>query len=338
MMNTNAIANEKPTKALDFDPEEAFSKVAAASGRVSILGASMIDNTVSVDHLPGPGETIPSGPIQQFGGGKSANQAVAAAKIGAHAQLFSAIGSDENAKLIMRLLHEAGVDASNIKQTEGASGSTLIAVDGNAENWVITQAGANATIDGEYLDSVLDTLLEGSALGLCMEIPFETDIAAAKAARSSGLKVWLNNSPFTTDIPTALREFCDGLIVNEHEMARMLGRHDERNEDWDAVDWPAVSEEFREYGFAQAIVTLGAQGSVVLNNGEITRIAPVKIRAVDTTGCGDSFFAGILSGLAGGLTLEDSARLASYVSAYAATGMGAQASYGSAEQILELTR
>jgi ribokinase len=128
------------------------------------------------------------------------------------------------------------------------------------------------------------------------------------------------------------------LIVNEHEMARMLGRHDERNEDWDAVDWPAVSEEFREYGFAQAIVTLGAQGSVVLNNGEITRIAPVKIRAVDTTGCGDSFFAGILSGLAGGLTLEDSARLASYVSAYAATGMGAQASYGSAEQILELTR
>lgn len=321
-----------------FVLRDALAKVASSTNSVSILGASMIDNVVTVDHLPGAGETVASGPIQLYGGGKSANQAAAAARIGTTVQLFGAVGSDANADLIITLLQEAGVNTSHLKHVRGASGSTMIAVDRKGENWVITQAGANAEIDLNYLNSISETMLAASVLGLCIEIPLQTDIAAARSAHDHGLQVWLNNSPFITDIPNSLRSACDGLIVNEYEMALMLSLGTAADENWNEFDWSVAAQRFKDYGFEQAIVTLGAHGSIVLNRGTITRIQPVEIQAADTTGCGDSFFAAVLAGLAADLSLEDSARMASYVSGYAATGMGAQASYGTADQILTMTQ
>lgn len=108
--------------------------------------------------------------------------------------------------------------------------------------------------------------------------------------------------------------------------------------DWGAFDWQHAADRMAEYGFKEAIVTLGGDGSVVLDTAapegqRIVCIAPVKVDAVDTTVCGDSFMGTVLAGLASGFSLQDAARLASYVSAYAATGYGAQASYGTAAQI-----
>lgn len=106
--------------------------------------------------------------------------------------------------------------------------------------------------------------------------------------------------------------------------------------DVESLDWYEVAERFTDYGFDRAIVTLGASGSVVIENGRWHRVSAAKVNAVDTTGCGDSFMGAVLAGLASGFELREAAQLASFVSAYAATGLGAQASYGSAAQIREL--
>ena len=220
---------------------EVLSALDRIHGTVSVIGSMNADYTVTAQRLPGPGETITGGPLQLLPGGKSGNQAAAAA----------------------RMCHEAGV------------------------------------------------------------------------------KVLLNDSPFTPSLPAELIEASDILLVNEHEMAQLLGIDEPENDDWDSFDWWHALDELRGFGFEQAIVTLGGDGSVVLDGTaddpehRVQRIAPVRVKAVDTTGCGDSFMGTVLAGLASGLALSESAELASYVSAYAATGYGAQASYGNAAQIRE---
>ena len=121
-------------------------------------------------------------------------------------------------------------------------------------------------------------------------------------------------------------------------MVQLLGIDEPENDDWDGFDWGHALEAMHGFGFEQTIVTLGGDGSVVLDSTSATpiqRIAPVRVNAVDTTGCGDSFMGTVLAGLASGMALSEAAELASYVSAYAATGYGAQASYGNAAQIRE---
>ena len=296
------------------------------------------DYTVTAQRLPGPGETITGGPLQLLPGGKSGNQAAAAARIGATVRMFGAVGSDSNADFLLERLEDAGVDVSNVRRVLGPSGTTVIVVDADGENIIVYSPGSNAQVTVDYVQSMKDELVSSSVLGLCLESPIETVTAAARMCHEAGVKVLLNDSPFTPVIPAELVEAADVLLVNEHEMAQLLGIDEPEDDDWDNFDWNHAADCMAEYGFKEAIVTLGGDGSVVLDtaapeNKRIIRIAPVKVDAVDTTGCGDSFMGTVLAGLASGFSLQDAARLASYVSAYAATGYGAQASYGNAAQI-----
>lgn len=274
---------------------EILSALDRIHGTVSVIGSMNADYTVTAQRLPGPGETITGGPLQLLPGGKSGNQAAAAARIGATVQMFGAVGSDDNADFLLGALGEAGVNTTHVRRV----------------------------------------------LGLCLESPIETVTAAARMCHEAGVKVLLNDSPFTPSLPVELVEASDILLVNEHEMAQLLGIAEPEDDDWDAFDWRHAFDKLRGFGFEQAIVTLGGDGSVVLDGTaddpehRIQRIAPVRVKAVDTTGCGDSFMGTVLAGLASGMTLSQSAELASYVSAYAATGYGAQASYGTAAQIRE---
>ena len=143
------------------------------------------------------------------------------------------------------------------------------------------------------------------------------------------------DSPFVAELPAELIEASDILLVNEHEMAQLLDIAEPDDDDWDGLDWSDVARQMHDFGFNQAVITLGGDGSVVIDGDDIYRIAPVAVEAIDTTGCGDAFMGTVLAGLASGHALADSAQLASYVSAYAATGVGAQASYGTAAQIRE---
>ena len=285
---------------------EVLSALDRIHGTVSVIGSMNADYTVTAQRLPGPGETITGGPLQLLPGGKSGNQAAAAARIGAPVQMFGAVGSDSNADFLLGALGEAGVNTTHVRRVLGASGTTVITVDATGENTIVYSPGSNAQVTVDYVESVREALVR-----------------------------------FTPSLPVELGEASDILLVNEHEMAQLLGIAEPEDDDWDAFDWRHAFDKLRGFGFEQAIVTLGGDGSVVLDGTaddpehRIQRIAPVRVKAVDTTGCGDSFMGTVLAGLASGMTLSQSAELASYVSAYAATGYGAQASYGTAAQIRE---
>lgn len=303
------------------------------NGTVSVIGSMNADYTVSTERLPGPGETVNGGPLRILPGGKSGNQAAAAALIGARVRMFGAVGTDANADFLLGKLADSGVDTRYIRHVPGPSGTTVITVDADGENTIVYSPGSNAQVTTAYAESMREAITAAPVIGLCLESPIDTVTAVARMGREAGATVLLNNSPFTTELPAKLIEAADILLVNEHEMAQLLGIDEPEDDDWDGVDWHAIATAMHEYGFAQAVVTLGGDGSVVIDGDDIHRIAPVRVQAVDTTGCGDSFMGTVLAGLSSGMTLMDSAQLASYVSAYAAMSAGAQASYGNAEQI-----
>lgn len=302
------------------------------NGHIAVVGSVNADYTVTTPRLPNPGETVTGGPLQLLPGGKSANQAAAAARIGAKVDFFGAVGNDSNAVFLLNALDAAGVNIDHVKRVEDPSGTTVIAVDSHAENIIIYSPGANARVDVPYVESVKDSITSAQVLGLCLESPLETVTASAKIAHEAGMKVLLNDSPFTTNLPQELIEYCDILLVNEHELAQLL-QLEEPAQGWELTNWEKIAQKLHDFGFKHAIVTLGADGSVVIDNEDWHKVDPVRVNPVDTTGCGDAFMGTVLAGLASSLSLYESAQLASYVSAYAATGRGAQASYGSAEDI-----
>ncbi|KFI95407.1 ribokinase [Bifidobacterium stellenboschense] len=327
-MTDNVKAPAADAAALDL-----LYDIDATDALVSVIGSMNVDYTVTTQRLPQPGETVNGGPLTLLPGGKSANQAAAAARIGANVRMFGAVGDDANADFLLTHLGEAGVDTAHVAHVPGPSGTTVIAVDAGGENTIIYSAGSNGKVTPAYVADSAAALTEAKVLGLCLEAPMETVTACAKLCHDAGLKVLLNDSPFVPELPAELIAASDILLVNEHEMAQLLGIDEPADGDWDGEDWNAIAARMHGFGYGQAVVTLGGDGSVVIDGDDVHRIAPVKVDAVDTTGCGDSFMGTILAGLAAGRSLPDSARLASYVSAYAATGLGAQASYGTAEQI-----
>ncbi|MBT1172119.1 ribokinase [Bifidobacterium sp. MA2] len=314
---------------------ERLMSLGQAEGTVAVVGSMNADYTITTRRLPEPGETVKGGALRILPGGKGANQAAAAARLGANVCMYGAVGDDANAEFLLSKLDDAGVDTSEILHTEGASGTTVITVDADGENTIVYSPGSNGKVSAGYVQSHRDGLTEASVLGLCLESPMTTVIAAAEAAHADGVAVLLNESPFTPELPHELVEATDILLVNEHEAAQLLELDPPEGGDWGELDWSDVVERFADYGFDQAIVTLGAGGSIVIDDGRWHRVSAAKVDAVDTTGCGDSFMGTVLAGLAAGYTLLQSAQIASYVAAFAATKLGAQSSFGSAHEVAE---
>ena len=157
------------------------------------------------------------------------------------------------------------MNTTHVRRVLGASGTTVITVDATGENTIVYSPGSNAQVTVDYVESVRDALTHSTVLGLCLESPIETVTAAARMCHEAGVKVLLNDSPFTPSLPAELIEASDILLVNEHEMAQLLGIDEPENDDWDSFDWWHALDELRGFGFEQAIVTLGGDGSVVLD-------------------------------------------------------------------------
>ena len=283
---------------------------AAVSGRrIVVVGSLNADLVVRTERFPRPGATLRGQDLAVLPGGKSANQAVAAGRLGGDVVLVGAVGDDEHGRLLRSSAADAGVDVSHVLVRAGtATGTAVITVDAAGENTIVVSPGANATLAPADLPA---GLLEGAAvLCLCLEVGAEVVLAAARAARAAGALVLTNPSP-SGQVPAGLLERTDVLVLNEHEAAQ-LGAH----------------------GVPRWVVTRGARGCVVHEDGAAPVPVPaVPVEAVDTTGCGDAFTGALALRLAAGDALVDAARAAGAVAALAAGRAGAQPSYPSREEV-----
>lgn len=304
----------------------------APAPRIVVVGSLNADLTIYCDRLPLPGETVHGNGFAVNPGGKSANQAVAASKLGGHVSLVGAVGDDPNGTMLLESAARAGVDVSRVRRAaDAATGVAVISVDAAGENSIIISAGANGTLSPADVDAAADLFDNAAVVCLCLEVGLDTVAAAAQAAHDAGATVLLNLSPYA-EVPQALARLSDVLLVNAHEASLFLGKDAMPGADLDAAEWEPVRQQFADRGLQRVLVTLGAHGSVVLDSQtagtqQITRIPPTKVAAVDTTGAGDAFTGAVAARLAAGEPLAEAAAFASVAAALAATKKGTQAAY-----------
>ena len=302
------------------------------SGRICVVGSANADLTVRTLALPKPGETVAGDALQLLPGGKSANQAAAAARLGGRVSLVGAVGRDAYGDMLVESLERSGVDVTHLQISDDATtGTAMIAVDERGENFIIVSSGANGLVDASVVDAAADAVAGADVLSLTFEVPVEANIRASEIARAHGTRVVLNPSPFV-EPPSELLRNVDVLVLNEHELRQLspeLG---------DDARLEAHARALGERGVARTVVTLGAQGAALLaldpgSQPSATRVGAPRVEAVDTTGCGDAFTGALLLGLAAGQELVDSVRTACVVGAIAATAIGAQSSYPYAHEL-----
>ena len=217
------VISEEEHEQMPEPVRERLEALKDAPGSVIVVGSMNADYTVTTKRLPKPGETVNGGAMKVLPGGKGANQASAAARLGVNVQLLGAVGEDSNADFLLSKLDEAGVDTADILHVEGPSGTTVITVSAEGENTIVYSPGSNAKASAGYVQSHRTTIAECAVLGLCLESPIATVIAAAQTAHDAGVTVLLNDSPFMDELPHELVEATDILLVNQHEVAQLLG-------------------------------------------------------------------------------------------------------------------
>lgn len=281
---------------------------------IVVVGSLNADLVVRTERFPKPGETLQGSDLAILPGGKSANQAVAAGRLGGTVRMIGAVGDDGNGTLLRESVASAHVDTAHVAVRQGvATGTAVITVDAAGENTIVISGGANATLTPEDLPA---SAFDGAGvLGLCLEVSIDVVLAAARAGRAAGATVLTNLSPFGA-VPQELLDLTDVLLVNEHEAAE-LGDH----------------------GVARSIVTGGGAGCTVHDgDADPVDVDAVRVEPVDTTGCGDAFMGAVALRLDAGDSLLEAARFAVGVGAYAATKPGAQASYPTTSELESFLR
>lgn len=292
-----------------------------------VAGSSNTDLVCRSPRLPRPGETVRGDGFQIFAGGKSANQAVAAARAGASVAFAGAVGSDPYGMARVRDLANEGIDVRHVSVLDGEqSGVALIVVDRQGDNQIIYISGSNDRLSGEQVIAAMEATQPRVVL-LNLEAPLETVTAALEAARSEQRRV-LNCAPYDERIREEL-PLVDVLVCNEIEAGELLGK---------AVTMETALEDvgaLRNLGADAAIITLGASGAVFSSDSSRVHIPAPEVTVVDTTGCGDAFCGVLSAWLAAGSSLEDAVRAGVIAGALAATREGAQASLPVRDEILE---
>ena len=298
------------------------------AGAIVVVGSINVDLTAHTRRHPRPGETLHGTGGQMLPGGKGANQAVAAARMGGDVRMIGAVGTDAQAQVGLAGLRAAGVDLDGVREVEGPTGLAIVTVAEDGENPIVVIAGANASVDAAQITAAKDVIAASSIVVCQGEIPREGIEALPALVTGRFLH---EPAPVMELDPEALRA-SDPLVVNEHEAALVLAQLTP------GTEMPETPEQIvgalREAGIASVVLTLGAQGSLVADADGTHRIPAERVTAVDTTGAGDAFIGALAVGLARGEPLPAAARLASQVGAFAATGHGAQPSCPSTEDEL----
>lgn len=293
--------------------------------RMIVVGSSNTDMIVKAPHLPAPGETVLGENLIMAHGGKGANQAVAAARLGAPVALIAALGSDSFGREALAHYRDEGISVDHVRVLEGLpSGVALIVVDSSGENQISVAPGANLHLRPADI-SRAEALFQGHGVTLLqLEIPLETVLRAAEMGRQAKHTVILNPAPAPEGpLPARLLRLVDILTPNETEAARLTG--ESRPE--------AAARTLRAQGVRTVIVTLGKAGALLATGTSEIQIPGFQVEAVDTTAAGDAFNGGLAAGLERGEPLPEAIRYGHAVAALAVTRMGAQPSLPSAQEV-----
>ena len=321
---------------------------------VVVVGSANADLVVGVARHPAAGETVLGTDLVIHSGGKGANQAVAAARLGARVALLARVGDDSHGRLLLDTHRAAGVDTHQVLVGGAPTGVALIVVGPRGDNSIVVSPGANALLLPADIRAAAPLLTAARVISLQLEIPLDT---VAEAVRTAGpdTRVVLNPSPIAP-LPPDVLAACDPLVVNEHEARLLIGSGGadddaEPNGPGDTrpdtaadtagdtgADTAADTPEqwctaLRALGPRSVVVTLGADGAIAADSTGTVRVPGLPVHAVDTTGAGDAFTGALAWRLATGDTLADAARFAVRVGAAAVTRAGAQDSYPTLNEV-----
>jgi ribokinase len=285
--------------------------------KIAVVGSINLDLVVPVPRHPRPGETVLGGDLAEHPGGKGANQAVAAARLGASVAMLGRVGADDAGARLRRVLDLEGVDATRVLPVDGLpTGRALIAVDHTTgENSIIVSPGANTALSPEHCAAEGALLRDASVTLLQHEVPPET---VAAAARLAGGTVLLNPAP-ARELTLDLLHMVDLLVPNREELASLVGHP--------LPDLHAVADAARQLrGPTAVVVTLGADGALLCEDGAVAFVPPHQVSPLDTTAAGDAFCGALAFCLVDGLGLHEAVRRANVAAALSTTLAGAQPS------------
>ncbi|MFF4228357.1 ribokinase [Streptomyces sp. NPDC001820] len=281
---------------------------------IVVLGSTNMDLVAYVPHAPKRGETVTGREFRTIPGGKGANQAVAAARAGGDVAMIGAVGSDEFGELLRHTLEASGVDTDLLRTAEGPSGTAHIVVDDEGGNSIVVIPGANGAVNAlgpgdEALIATSDALL------LQLELPLSAVLDGAEAARRHGVRTILTPAP-AQPLPPELLAVTDLLVPNEHEAATLAGVAD-----------PHMAAEALLRQVPEVVITLGSAGSLYAARGSAPVTVPApRVRAVDTTGAGDTFVGALAVALVEGRPVQQALSWASAAAALCVQRPGASTS------------
>ncbi|MCP2168935.1 ribokinase [Goodfellowiella coeruleoviolacea] len=307
---------------------------------VLVLGSANADLVVAVERRPAGGETVLGGDTVVMPGGKGANTAVAAGKLGARVALLGAVGEDGYGSVLRTSLESAGVRTDLLRTSARPTGIAYITVTPDGENSIVVAPGANSDVSPADVDASSAALRSAAVLVCSLETPLSTVEHAVAVAARAGVRPLLNLSPVAQLSSETLAQL-DPLVVNEHEAAWLLGEptaevngaEDGAEVDGAEVDGADLARRLLALGPRSVVVTLGARGAVVATPQGVHQIAAPTVHAVDTTGAGDAFAGALATRLGEGDDLVPAAEYAARVAAISVTRSGAQPSYPTAEEV-----
>ena len=296
---------------------------------VLVIGSLNMDLVARCEHLPRPGQTVFGQDFFTAFGGKGANQAVAAARLGARVSMAGCVGQDQFGRDLLRGLRDAGIDAGCVLPVAHPTGTALITVDAAGANTIVVISGANMLCDTALIDRALAGAAGPGILLLQHEIPAEANAHAIRAAAAAGWFVVLNPAP-ARPVDPALLALIDIIAPNETEAAAITGRGIASR-----TDALGAVRQLLARGARGVLVTLGADGAVYCDATREWHCPAVSVQAIDTTAAGDAYLGALAAALAQGRNLADGLGFAAAAAALAVTRLGAQPSLGTREELAD---
>ncbi|HEX3265451.1 MAG TPA: ribokinase [Candidatus Limnocylindrales bacterium] len=295
---------------------------------IAVVGSLNIDLIAYTDRVPDAGETLIGTDFRMGFGGKGANQAVMAARLGGRVSMVGALGDDVFAGMTFDNLDRQGVDATHVARVDGSSGVAPIWVESGGQNRIIVVSGANDRVDPEAAATAVRSMSGLRAVIGQLEIPQRVTLAAFRAAREVGTTTILNPAP-AAPLEPELLGVADWLIPNESELALIAADGIALDDDNALLRYAATIE-------PRLLVTLGARGAAIVGEAGVQRVPAEPVAAVDTTGAGDAFVGAFAYGLAAGLDQVSAVRLGIACASDSVTRHGTQSSYATREGAAEI--